>query len=330
MSEKTLSIQEERKAFEVHKLNFRCAENIADEILNDGSLNIADTESIIEEIDITRVGLKEEDAQQLNQDEIQKMVRLLVYSASEIPHIIDRNRYFDMNRIVSFNHALRDIITEFADTYLTPEALIRSIMTYAIGRGWVEDRAREAVLEGLSSDFIGAWNEQAFENMAILANIPNQFGDISEDRRGRDIYIGVQPQRPSSIGEYEWLSVDIKSSRNSLSNYTSPDGAISKLRVIKDQDKSIMDASYDNPVISVLHDDEHFLISVDYGNKPGNLPDQITAPSYKQFDSHTVAKIFDVLLDYMQNSSVQRYEFKNGEFKQESGERYIGRLAAHS
>lgn len=293
MKPKNSEIFDERAAFESHKRKFTLAAEEADIILDDRQIDIDSTEAIIE---------------QLEDDEVQKLTRLLVYSTNEISHIIDRNRRFDKDRVISFNHALRDIITEFEDTYLSPEALIKSIMTFAVGRGLVRDHERKAVFEGLSSDFIGMWNEQAFENMACFAGIPNKYGDTQDDRDGKDIYIAIGPEK--------WVSIDVKSSKNSLINHMPYDSGDhkSKLITLKDPSKSNMDASYENPVISVLHDKEHFLVSIDYGNIAGRLPDQIAAPNFKQLDKQSVSSIFGSLINYMQRSRVQNYEYIDAEF----------------
>jgi hypothetical protein len=317
MKEKNSGILNERAVFETHKRNFAEATKQADTVLGNKQLDINATDALIE---------------QINQDEVQKMTRLLVFSASEIPHIINRDRHFDKDRVICFNHALREIITDFDDTYLSPEALIRSIMTFAIGRGLVRDQDRTAVFEGLSSDFIGMWNEQAFENMAVFANVPNRYGDTQEDREGKDIYIEISPEKPATPKEEEWVSIDVKSSKNTLLNYTphGMNGTKSKLMTIKDPAKLFMEASYDNPVINVIHDDVHFLVAIDYGSRSGQLPDQIAAPSFKQFNKQTVGKIFESLLSYMKNSQVLRYEFDEGEFSAEHQARYLGRLATRS
>jgi hypothetical protein len=152
------------------------------------------------------------------------------------------------------------------------------------------------------------WNEQAFENMACFAGHPNRYGDTQDDRSGKDIFVAIGPEK--------WVSIDVKSSKNTLINHVpyNANDHKSKLVTIKDPLKASMDASYENPVITALHDKEHFLVSVDYGNRTGQLPDQIAAPNFKQFDKQTVGNIFGSLVNYMQRCHVLNYEYKDSKF----------------
>jgi hypothetical protein len=235
---------------------------------------------------------------EIEDEDVRRMTKLLIFSLDEAQSVAD-SRKFNKDRAIEFNHALKDVIRDYDDVSLSPQALIRRMTEFSYAKISVPERKKKELQETYESDFLGMWHEQAFENLLCAANIRSGETSSYFEKKGIDIF--------AQINITDWVAIDVKSSENGI-NYAVEEQEYTKFSS-KKRIKPLSfsgEASYRQPVINVLHGQQHFILSVDYGLGRG-LPMHISPPDYRQFDKQSVVDLSNQLIDYMRTENIDLY-----------------------
>ncbi|HUD03223.1 MAG TPA: hypothetical protein VMR51_00265 [Patescibacteria group bacterium] len=235
-------------------------------------------------------------------DEIDKLAqkRKPSYSEQKMPGI-------DKNKVLMFNHFIRECIKEATATTFTFKQTVNTIANsiYPARKG-PNDEARQRLIDELASVTFGMWHEQSLINLLKTADVKYFDATTEEDETGVDVFIATENNK--------WIGVDIKSHMpQSVRDRVSVGGTRASIKA---------------PIIGTgTNDKGNVILSADYGIK--GIPDNMLLSPLK-FSLETTPDAIEAIWQACESVSytkIREYDRKGDTFIPCKIVRDLGRFA---
>jgi len=241
-----------------------------------------------------------------NDDRLMRITKMFVRSKAEFLKMIDPDRSY-LDESIVFNHALKDVLNDFENESMSPDALINRLTEFSFVSTQLPESQKDLLRQVFAKDFKGMWHEQAFENLLCRSvGVKMRMGQTSleHEKKGVDLFLQTNIK--------DWVGVDVKSSLTGVLESKAKHPSKSEKKPVTQVIKSTSfqgEPSYRQPIIRVTHNGNHFILNVDYGLE-GKLPMVISPPDYRNFDREVATELTEKLLEYLrsQSSEVALYD----------------------